>query len=105
MGRTVFKGGSKTAWTQGTFNEIKSGVNMPGGPEGGTTEWCIVGSDGRRFSEEGDSGAWVLAVNADLAGILIGGPTTTHCSYVTPIHEVIKDVEASLGCSVSLPEI
>ena len=100
----VVKGGAETGWTRGRVNEIKSGINLLGGPPGGTTEYCVMsGSRSGPFGIKGDSGAWVLRPGGALVGMFIGGNKAGSWSYVTPILDVIKDIEKTLSCSVELP--
>lgn len=86
------------------MNEIRSQVKLPGGPPGGTSEWCYVGEDEvHSFSRQGDSGAWVTNIIGFLGGLLVGSHTAGGWGYVTPIQDVIEDIEGSLGCEVVLP--
>ncbi|KAI9759654.1 MAG: hypothetical protein M1840_003237 [Geoglossum simile] len=104
LGDSVIKGGYKTGWTRGVCNEIKSQCKLPGGPEGGTVEYCIVSrKPGIPFSLEGDSGAWVLRPNGKLGGMVIGGVLDGRWSYMTPIETVIGDIENAVGgtCTVA----
>ena len=105
IGDKVVKGGADTGWTRGRFNEIKSDVHLEDGPLEGTREFCCVSTHGvAPFSRKGDSGAWVLTQDGALGGLLLAGHNAGNWSYVTPIEHVLKDIEESLSCSVSLPE-
>lgn len=102
------KWGRSTGYTTGTLNSIKSLVRLPG-TDGLSTEWCFIGRDGRSFSCRGDSGSFVVSRDGELGGIVIGGsergPGGFILAYVTPITEVLDDIEEQLGCSVRFPEI
>ncbi|KAI9765037.1 MAG: hypothetical protein M1840_007862 [Geoglossum simile] len=108
IGDRAVKWGRSTKSTAGTFSSIQSHVNLPDS-DGPSTEWCFVGRDGREFGNRGDSGAFVLSRDGDLGGIIIGGsddgPGGFVLTYVTPIAEVLNDIENQLGCSVDLPEV
>jgi hypothetical protein len=98
VGSTVIKGGYKTGWTRGLCDGTKSQCKFPGGPEGGTAEYCIVSSKpGIPLSLGGDSGAWVLRPNGKLGGMVIGGVLDGRWSYMTPIETVIEDIEDAVG--------
>lgn len=102
MGDAVIKTGADTQSTKGTFNHVESEVNFPGGPPTGTTEWCVIGDNDKRFSKTGDSGAWVLTEDGQLGGLVIGGTIAGTWSYVTPVEVIFKDIESSLSCTVEL---
>lgn len=103
-GRPVNKGGAASGWSRGHINEIRSQVRFPGGPPEGTTECCAVGTDrSYPFSSNGDSGAWVTSIIGFLGGLLVGCHTAGGWGYVTPIQDVMEDIESSLGCEVVLP--
>ncbi|KAI9780349.1 MAG: hypothetical protein M1839_006772 [Geoglossum umbratile] len=105
VGSSVIKGGYKTGWTRGICNEIKSHCKLPGGPEDGTPEYCIVsGKPGIPFSLGGDSGAWVLRPNGKLGGMVIGGVLDGRWSYMTPIEAVIEDIENVMGGTCNVAE-
>lgn len=54
--------------------------------------------DRHRFSEAGDSGAFVYDKDAYVAGMIWGGQST-FCTYATPIEAVLKDVESICGAT------
>lgn len=84
----------------GEFNDIKS-VTNPNGTEP-TTEWSIIASkaDNDVFAL-GDSGAVILDQDfhpiAMLWGILDYGLGRGSMAYVTPIVEILRDIEGRLG--------
>ncbi|KAI9765196.1 MAG: hypothetical protein M1839_005603 [Geoglossum umbratile] len=108
IGDRAVKWGRTTKSTAGTFSSIKSHVNFLDS-NGLSTEWCFVRRDGHEFGNRGDSGSFVLSKDGDLGGMIVGGsddgPGGFILTYVTPIAEVLNDIERQLGCSVYLPRI
>jgi len=74
-----------------------------------TSEWAAYGTDlntwpcGHPISMPGDSGSWIINSEGDLIAMLWGGETAVDVCYVTPIEEVIKDIEEQTDCIVVLP--
>ncbi|KAI9835814.1 MAG: hypothetical protein M1837_003586 [Sclerophora amabilis] len=104
IGDVGFKSGRSTKITSGEFNAIKSNVRLPPSPLA-TREWCFVGHDANPFSTKGDSGAWVLSLNGNLGGMLLGGHAEDESkpTYVTPIEAIFEDIKEQTGCEVELP--
>ncbi|KAH0558345.1 hypothetical protein GP486_004993 [Trichoglossum hirsutum] len=98
----VMKTGSKTSTTYGRISHIKHDCNI-GGNGSTTSEYVVVGREGTLFAAKGDSGAFVLDRRGRLAGLLIAGEEALGTVYVTPIEEVMRDIEEVTGCSVTLP--
>ncbi|KAH0551620.1 hypothetical protein GP486_007161 [Trichoglossum hirsutum] len=100
----VVKAGSKTNTTYGRISHIKHDCNLPGNESATTTsEYVVVGLEGAAFGSKGDSGAFVLNSYGRLAGLLIAGQEALGTVYVTPIEEVMRDMEKVTGCLVTLP--
>lgn len=102
LGGQAFKLGRKTDLTKGVFSMIQAHCMLSGNP-GETTENVFTSSDiSTPISLRGDSGSWVLTPEGQLGGLLIAGQEGKSYSYVTPISLVLADIEARLGCKVSL---
>ncbi|QKX54214.1 uncharacterized protein TRUGW13939_01299 [Talaromyces rugulosus] len=58
-------------------------------------EWAVIPTmKYKNFSEPGDSGAWVVdRLGNHLVGMVLGRNSCLGVSYVTPIREVIEDIE------------
>ena len=107
----VFKVGRTTGFTCGQFSEIDPlvKIKMPSNseneapPERLSTECCFVVARPTKdeFSEDGDSGAWVMSREGVLVGMLWGRGGTGSC-YVTPIAEILRDIETTMGVNVAL---
>ncbi len=102
LGDEAMKIGRSTGFTVGTFSYIKSVCRIPG-LNCETSEWCFVG-DGGHFADRGDSGSFVLRQDGALGGLLFSGSSEGH-AYVTPIQDVIEDIEQRLECTVKLPNV
>ncbi|KAK2623620.1 hypothetical protein QTJ16_006801 [Diplocarpon rosae] len=58
------------------------------------------------FARPGDSGSWVVNAKLELVGMLIGMDSegsSGNVGFVTPIHDIMDDIEKRTGCVVSLP--
>jgi hypothetical protein len=98
----VVKSGSASGVSYGRFSHIKHDCNLPGN-KSTTSERVIVGWKRMPFASKGDSGAFVLNSHGKLAGLLIAGQEDLGTAYVTPIQEVMQDIEEVTGCRVTLP--
>ncbi|KAI9762376.1 MAG: hypothetical protein M1840_001269 [Geoglossum simile] len=98
----VVKAGSTSRTTYGRVSHIKHDCNIPGNGSI-TSEYVVVGQKGRPFAFQGDSGAFVVNGNGKLAGILIAGQDQLGTAYVTPITEVMRDIQEVTGHEVTLP--
>ena len=98
----VVKAGYSSGTTYGWFSHIKHDCNLPGNSSL-TSEYVIVGHKGRPFALKGDSGAFVLNRRGGLAGLLIAGHKDLNTAYVTPITEVMQDIQQVTGHQVTLP--
>jgi hypothetical protein len=98
----VTKSGYETGTTYGRVSHIKHDCNLPGNSSL-TSEYVVVGHKGRLFASKGDSGAFVLNGHGKLAGLLIAGQEELGTAYVTPIMEVIQDIQEVTGHEVTLP--
>ena len=87
----------------GEFNDIVSVVHLDG--TGPTMEWSIIASnvENNLFALD-DSGAVILDQDfhpvAMLWGILDSGHGRGSMAYVTPIVEILRDIEGRLGWEV-----
>jgi len=86
----------------GEFSAIVSNIKWCEQPTL-TKEFAVCRNDGEIFSDEGDSGAFVLNRDGQLVGILVGGNKATGQAYVTSIQAVIDDIRAQTGYDVCLP--
>lgn len=103
----AIKLGRSTDITLGRFSSIKSHCLLPDSPHE-TTEhvFCSARSSaGSRFSDRGDSGAWVFNRGGGLGGMIVGGHTQNPWSYVTPMTKIVEDVERQLECKLVLPDV
>ncbi|KAI9759457.1 MAG: hypothetical protein M1840_003267, partial [Geoglossum simile] len=98
----VAKAGYMSNVTYGRVSHIKHDCKLPG-KSSNTSEYVVVGQEGRPFAFRGDSGAFVLNSSGDLAGLLIAGQEELGTSYVTPIEEVMRDMAEVTGHEVTLP--
>ncbi len=100
----VYKFGRSTGFTEGCWSYLQSEVHLPDSPHE-TVERAFLAnrSRGQFFADHGDSGAWVLNREGQLAGLIVGGNPQLRWVYATPISAVFADIEAQLGCKVSLP--
>ncbi|KAI9668496.1 MAG: hypothetical protein M1829_005374 [Trizodia sp. TS-e1964] len=93
---------------RGQFNSIVSDVKLPNNPSILSREWLILGNP-RAFAYPGDSGAWVVDTTANLVGMVIGGSgeggIASEETYITPIEDMIADIEQRLGVKVELPAV
>ncbi|KAI9837412.1 MAG: hypothetical protein M1837_002979 [Sclerophora amabilis] len=102
--------GARTGISMGRFSEIDSNVEFRDegmtNRVGKTTETVFVPSKTYvRFSERGDSGAFVLDKSGRLCGMLLGGKLKNESvSYVTPMEVIFEDIENVTGRRVSLPD-
>ncbi|KAI9860889.1 MAG: hypothetical protein M1813_005567 [Trichoglossum hirsutum] len=98
----VVKAGYSSGTTYGWFSHIKHDCNLPGNSSL-TSEYVIAGHKGRPFALRGDSGAFVLNRHGNLAGLLIAGHEELGIAYVTPMTEVMRDIQQVTGHQVTLP--
>lgn len=103
----VSKNGRRTGYTQGRINGTTKTTKMPGMGKTLTREWCVMG-DEKRFSDKGDSGAFIIDDDAVLIGLVFGGEEllkegrTRHLSYFQPINEILQDIQEETGLILSL---
>ncbi|OBT51236.1 hypothetical protein VE04_08530 [Pseudogymnoascus sp. 24MN13] len=57
---------------------------------------------GKKFADGGDSGSLVFNLKGEWVGMLFAANTSTECGYVTPVHELIKDIEETTGGTITL---
>ena len=98
---------SKIGRTTGTTKGYLSGLTFPvkfDNSETETKEYTIICKEGRYFSKEGDSGAWIVADNGDLIGMVFAGlkHQTGHRTYFTPIEFLLKQIEEKTNISLEL---
>ncbi|KAI9784443.1 MAG: hypothetical protein M1839_002099 [Geoglossum umbratile] len=98
----VVKAGYATNTTYGTVSHIQHDCNIPGNSST-TSEYVVVGHKGKAFALGGDSGAFVLNSYGKLVGLLIAGHETLDAVLVTPITEVMQDIQQVTGHQVTLP--
>ncbi len=110
-----FKIGRSTGITTGEYHGIKSllRTEMPSNhleekpPPRITNEHVIISNKDEPFSEDGDSGAWVLNRHGDLVGMIWGAANDReqkYC-YFTPIAVLKKDIEEQTGMEVELVQL
>lgn len=107
----VFKIGRTTGLTCDKFHAIDPyvAITMPPNseneapPKRVSTECSFVVDypTEDEFSVDGDSGAWVMGREGVLVGMIWGRGGTGSC-YVTPIAEILRDIEATMGVNVAL---
>ena len=97
----VIKTGYSSGTTYGRLSHIKHDWNLPGNGSL-TSEYVVVSHKGRPFAFKGDSGAFVLNQYGKLAGLLVAGQEELGTAYVTPIIEVIPDIQEVTGHEVAL---
>jgi hypothetical protein len=105
-----FKTGRTTGLTIGTYSHIQSYVeislpfnsNDAKPPKRVTDEHVIVcpGENGV-FSDDGDSGAWLLDRYGYLSALIWGSNSKDHC-YATPISLIMEDIEGFTGGTVEV---
>jgi hypothetical protein len=72
-----------------------------------TKEWGVYGADlniwpyGHPISMCGDSGSWIINSEGDLVALLWGGDGINY-AFVTPIEDVVSDIEDQTGYIVVL---
>lgn len=96
--------GKSSGAVVGEVSHIDSRVRPPG-LDRITTEFVVCGTNGSKFTVPGDSGAFVLDTEGALVGLLWGGPRGKGHDgngYVTPITEVLRDIEHQTGAKVTL---
>jgi hypothetical protein len=98
----VIKSGHMSDTTFGRVSHIKHDCDLHGNSSL-TSEYVVVGHKGRPFAFEGDSGAFVVNGHGKLVGLLIAGEEKLGTSYVTPIMEVMRDIQEVTGLEVTLP--
>jgi hypothetical protein len=98
----VVKAGYLSGTTYGRHSHIKHDCNLPGNSSL-TSEFVVVGHKGRPFALKGDSGAFVLNSYGKLVGLLIAGQEELNTAYVTPMTEVMRDIQQVTGHQVTLP--
>lgn len=106
LGERAVMFGKRSGPTLGVVSAADSKVGRAGLP-GTTIEYVVTGVDNEDFAKGGDSGTFVLDSTGALVGLLWGGPIGEQHEgpgYVTPILEVIKDIEERTGYKVRLPE-
>ncbi|KAI1038723.1 hypothetical protein LB503_007697 [Fusarium chuoi] len=109
----VAKFGRTTGLTFGVANEAKSVLRkMLAGETVMSDELCIIGQKKEKglcrevFSSKGDSGACILDMNGQVAGMLTSGMEAQNddaieITYATPIEWLLKDIR-SYGLEVTL---
>jgi hypothetical protein len=102
IGDYVIKTGYSSGTTYGIVSHIKHDCALSGNSSL-TSEYVVVGLVGSPFASKGDSGAFVLNGHGKLAGLLIAGQDLLGTTYVTPITEVIRDIQEVTGHKVTLP--
>lgn len=89
LGSRVLKRGARTGLTTGVINGIFSKRRSHEKQQGLTNELCVLGDDGKPFSDEGDSGAAVVSKDGLVVGLLTGGNALT---YVTPMSWLLEQL-------------
>ncbi|KAI1015449.1 hypothetical protein LB504_010954 [Fusarium proliferatum] len=111
-GLIVMKHGLKTGFTIGLANGIHSVIRHASDVVGDVTssEWCIIGMDGKAFSDVGDSGACVFDLEGRIGGMITSGleagktPLGEHnVTYATPMQWLLEDIKGA-GYDVKLPK-
>lgn len=88
--------------TYGRVSHIKHDCKLDGN-DSVTSEYVVVGQKLMSFAQRGDSGAFVLNGRGRLVGLLIAGQEELNTAYVTPIEEVMRDIQDVTGQKVTLP--
>ncbi|KAK6502622.1 hypothetical protein TWF506_003202 [Arthrobotrys conoides] len=100
-GEEVFKFGGTTGATFGVVNGVKDSVNLRENLRE-TREWCVLGRNGRTFSDAGDSGSLVFNQQFQVIGIITAGcDYSGRLTYITPIKLVLLDIQQSTGLRLS----
>ena len=101
VGEWVIRSG-RTSLRQGTINRVGRSIKWENRPE--SEEMEVVGIDDE-FGDAGDSGSWVLDQRFNLVGVMFGVDSrgSENCGVITPIQDLIEDIEKRTGCIVTLP--
>lgn len=110
-GMDVWKYGFGSKCTRGRTNGVWSRIYLgpmeqsPSANRTYTDEICILADPGKKFSIDGDSGAWVVGTNHDLLGFLFAGVSDEppYRSYMTDIHLLLTKIRAITGVAPELP--
>jgi hypothetical protein len=57
----------------------------------------IIGDNGERFAEEGDSGSGCWTVNGQFVGIVWASCRTTGNTYVVPFQQIMDDIQKDIA--------
>lgn len=103
----LYKNGRMTGYTSGRWNGVATcniTTRIVDGKEitVKTKEHTICAEDGKRFSEEGDSGSLVFNMLGQVIGLLFGGTQQYPISYFSHIDDVYRDITAVTGAKVRL---
>ncbi|KAK6580857.1 hypothetical protein PZA11_006345 [Diplocarpon coronariae] len=92
----------RTSIGHGQVNRIQRHVIWEEHPPSEEVEIMGFGDD---FGRAGDSGSWVVNRHFELVGMLIGmdRASSEDVGLVTPIHDIIDDIEKRTSCVVSFP--
>jgi hypothetical protein len=110
-GMDVWKYGFRSKCTRGRTNGVWSRIYLgpveqsPSASRAYTDEICIIADPGKKFSIDGDSGAWVVGANHELLGFLFAGVSDEppYRSYMTDIHLLLTKIRAVSGVVPELP--
>jgi hypothetical protein len=92
----MVKAGYKTNIIYGYFSHIKDDYNLPNSTLI-TSEHIYISHDGLLFAMKDDFRAFVLNQARVLIGLLITGNERAGMIYVTPMVEVLRDIQEVTG--------
>ncbi|OBT79867.1 hypothetical protein VF21_01574 [Pseudogymnoascus sp. 05NY08] len=95
------KVGRTSDCTGAEFNVIQRVIEWDNGLVSDEYEFRTLHS-GEEFAKGGDSGSLVFNLEKEWVGMLFAADPSTKCGFVTPVYELIKDIEETTGGTITL---
>ncbi|OAF57723.1 hypothetical protein VC83_05630 [Pseudogymnoascus destructans] len=95
------KVGRTSKCTAAEFNGIQRNISWGNGLFSDEYE-CKSLHSGEQFARGGDSGSLVFNLDKEWVGMLFAAEKSTECGFVTPVYELIKDIEETTGGTITL---
>ena len=95
------KVGRTTDGTAAEFNRITRDIEWDIGQDSDEYEFKSLHS-GEQFARGGDSGSLVFNLQKEWVGMLFSSDRGQECGFVTPVYELIKDIEEATGGTITL---
>jgi hypothetical protein len=80
---------------------IKGAIAWDDGSVSHEYEFTSIDS-GTRFAQDGDAGSLVFNHEKEWVGMLFAVDRCTNCAFVTPVFELVRDIEEMTGWTITL---